>query len=282
MMRQTNFADTVLNLKGEILKVFLLYFSLALLWVSLTDELILTLAQNIVHNISQPQSIKAFTFFFFVSVASICYFFMRFRKREQIIGQDQINLEGAYDSIIEGWAKALELRDHETGGHSRRVVEMMDILAREFGLSEDERKSIRRGALLHDIGKMGIPDSILLKPGKLTPEERKIIERHPVFAYEWLASTPYLKSVVEIPYYHHEHWDGSGYPLGLKGENIPFAARLFTVVDAADALASERPYRKAWSFEEIYAYLKQEAGKTLDPKAVEAFVRLDVLRKVNR
>lgn len=185
-----------------------------------------------------------------------------------------LELIRAYDTTLEGWARALELRDMETEGHSRRVTEMTLRLARAMRVSEEELAPVRRGALLHDIGKMGIPDSILLKPGWLTEEEREIMERHPVYAREMLAPIDFLRPALDIPYCHHEKWDGSGYPRGLKGEQIPLAARIFAVVDVYDALTSDRPYRHAWSEEETLEHIREQAGRHFDPQVVETFLEL--------
>ena len=186
--------------------------------------------------------------------------------------QSNTELVQAYDATIEGWAKALELRDMETEGHSRRVVALTLDLSQKLGISRDLLTHIRRGALLHDIGKMGIPDAILQKPGKLTDEEWVIMRRHPVLAFDWLSSIDYLRPALDIPYSHHEKWDGGGYPRGLKGEEIPLAARIFAIIDVYDALSSDRPYRKAWPEEKIIGYLKDESGKHFDPKVVDAFL----------
>ena len=183
-------------------------------------------------------------------------------------------LAAAYDATIEGWVRALDLRDRETEGHTRRVVAMTERLARAWGLSEAEIVHLRRGALLHDIGKMAVPDSILLKQDKLTPEEEAIMRRHPLYAYDLLAPIAYLRPALDIPRYHHERWDGSGYPYGLKGEQIPLAARLFAVVDVWDALRSNRPYRRAWSQEEAIAYLRAQRGILFDPRVVDVFLRM--------
>ncbi|MCB0102013.1 MAG: tetratricopeptide repeat protein [Anaerolineales bacterium] len=180
-------------------------------------------------------------------------------------------LSKAYDATIEGWAKILELHDLEAEGHARRVTEQTVKLAKAFGLSDGEVIHIQRGALLHDIGKLGVPDQIVLKPGSLTDEEWEIMRKHPQYAYEMLAPIEYLKPALDIPYCHHEKWDGSGYPQGLKGEQIPLAARLFAVVDVWDALRSDRPYRQMWSGEEVYEYIRSLSGKQFDPKAVDAF-----------
>ena len=181
-------------------------------------------------------------------------------------------LKQAYDATIEGWAQALELRDMETEGHSRRVVKIAMDLAQILGIGDEQLVHFRRGALLHDIGKMGIPDAILQKPGKLTEEEWGIMRKHPIYAYKWLSSIEYLRPALEIPHYHHERWDGTGYPDGLKGERIPFAARIFAIVDVWDALRSERPYRKAWSKEKTMAHIQVESGKHFDPQVVETFL----------
>ncbi|MEJ2599081.1 MAG: HD domain-containing phosphohydrolase [Anaerolineales bacterium] len=184
-------------------------------------------------------------------------------------------LQMAYDRTLEGWAKALELRDKETEGHSQNVTQMTLRLAKAMDVSKEELVHIHRGALLHDIGKMGIPDSILLKPGPLTPDEWKVMKQHPVYAYQLLASIPYLRPSLDIPYCHHEHWDGSGYPNGLKGEQIPLPARIFSIVDVWEALSSDRPYRKAWSPERIRDYLLEQKDKHFDPRIVDVF--LDIL-----
>jgi len=182
----------------------------------------------------------------------------------------------AYDTTLEGWSRALDLRDKETEGHSQRVTERTVHLARALSLNEDEIAQFRRGALLHDIGKMGIPDHILLKPGKLTDEEWEIMRKHPVYAYELLRPIAYLQPALEIPYCHHEKWDGSGYPQGLKGEQIPLAARIFAVADVWDALRSDRPYRPAWSEEKVREYIRSQAGTHFEPRVVEAFLKLDL------
>jgi PAS domain S-box-containing protein len=183
-------------------------------------------------------------------------------------------LEEAYDATIEGWALAMELRDSETEGHSRRVTSLTIKLAELFGLSQDEITKIRRGVLLHDIGKMAITDRILQKNGPLTEDEWAVMRKHPTHAYRMLSSIAYLQPSLDIPYCHHEHWDGSGYPRGLKGEEIPLSARLFSVVDVWDALRSDRPYRAAVSPEEAVEYIRSQSGLYFDPKVVDLFLRL--------
>lgn len=183
-------------------------------------------------------------------------------------------LRVAYDDAIEGWARALDLRDHETEGHSRRVMEMTIALAERMGVEGQDLVHVRHGALLHDIGKLGVPDRILLKDGPLDSEEIEAMRRHPEYAVELLSSMAFLKSALDIPHYHHERWDGTGYPHGLKGEEIPLAARIFAVVDVWDALLSDRPYRAAWSMKRVRDYMMQQAGRHFDPAVVNEFLAL--------
>ena len=183
-------------------------------------------------------------------------------------------LETAYQKTLEGWVKALELRDNETEGHTLRVANITVRLADFMGLPEEDQKYIRQGALLHDIGKMAIPDNILLKPASLTEAEWIVMKQHPLTAYTWLKEIDYLGPAVDIPHYHHEHWDGSGYPEGLHDEEIPLWARIFTIVDVWDAMLSDRPYRKAISIQDTLTYLKQETGKLFDPRVKDAFFDL--------
>lgn len=185
-------------------------------------------------------------------------------------------LRQAYDQTLEGWVHALDIRDEETEGHSRRVTETTVKLALMANIPHAELVHVRRGALLHDIGKLGIPDSILLKPGKLTDEEWTVMRKHPVYAFEWLAPIGYLKPALDIPYCHHEKWDGTGYPRGLRGEVIPLSARLFAVVDVWDALRSDRPYRKAWEKEKVLDHIKSLSGTHFDPVAAEMFLKLEL------
>lgn len=186
-----------------------------------------------------------------------------------------LELSLAYEKTIEGWSRALDLRDKETEGHTQRVTTLTVELAQAMGLSEEQIVHIRRGALLHDIGKMGIPDHILFKEGALTPEEWAIMKQHPQYAYEMLSAIDYLRPSIDIPWCHHEKWDGSGYPRGLKGEQIPLAARIFAVADVFDALTSNRPYRKAWTTEQALQYIKEQAGIHFDPQIVEIFLKLN-------
>jgi HD-GYP domain-containing protein (c-di-GMP phosphodiesterase class II) len=188
--------------------------------------------------------------------------------------QANIELCNAYDATIEGWARALDLRDKETEGHSRRVTELTVRLAQAMGMGEDTLMHIRRGALLHDIGKMGVPDQVLHKPGALSDDEWTLMRKHPAYAYDLLQPIHYLQPALAIPYCHHEKWDGTGYPQGLKGEAIPLAARIFAIVDVWDALTSDRPYRAAWDRERALAYISDQAGRHFDPAVVRTFVAL--------
>lgn len=185
----------------------------------------------------------------------------------------------AYDRTIEAWSAALETQDKEASGHTKRVTEMSLALAKEMGFEEEELINIRRGALLHDIGKLSIPDEIILKPGKLTEDEFQVVKQHPEFAQKWLSQIELLKPALQIPYYHHEKWDGTGYPQGLSGEEIPLVARMFSVVDVWDVLISDRPYRRALSKEEAIDILISEKGHQFDPKVVDHFI--NVLEKLD-
>jgi PAS domain S-box-containing protein len=183
-------------------------------------------------------------------------------------------LYNAYETTLEGWSKALELRDYETEGHTQRVMDMTMKLAESYGITGAELVKIRYGTLLHDIGKIGIPDSILFKPGPLNEEEWEVMRRHPMYAQRILAHIPYLQDSLDIPFSHHEKWDGSGYPRGLKGKNIPLSARLFAVVDVWDGLRSNRHYRSGWPDEDVIRYIQDQSGKHFDPQVVEVFLCL--------
>jgi len=201
-----------------------------------------------------------------------------------VVGNLEKNLERAkeseaelwdnYDLTLTAWAKVLEYRDRETEGHSRRLVELSTRLAQALGLSAEKITYLRRGALLHDIGKLAIPDSVLLKPGALNEDERKIVQQHPVYAKQMLSQVSFLEPSIEVMYSHHERWDGLGYPEGLKAEEIPLLARIFSVVDQWDALTSDRPYRNAWARENTIAYFQDNAGKIYDPQIVPVFLTL--------
>lgn len=197
----------------------------------------------------------------------------RARLYKELIHSNE-ELSVAYDRTLEGWASALELRDHETQGHTERVTQFAVNLAREVGMPEPELTQLRRGSLLHDIGKIGIPDSILFKPGPLSEMEIAIMQQHPVYAKNLLSRIPFLRPALEIPHYHHEKWDGTGYPVGLKGEEIPLAARIFAIADVFDALTSSRPYRAAWGKQEAINYIVFQSGKHFDPRLVDVFTKV--------
>ncbi len=188
--------------------------------------------------------------------------------------QALVDLKQAYDATLEGWSLALEMRDHDTDEHTHRVTDLTITLAKRMGIPESELENIRRGAFLHDIGKMGIPDAILQKPSALSKPEWTIMKKHPEIACEFLSKIDYLKPSLDIPYCHHEKWEGSGYPRKLKGEEIPMSARIFAVVDVFDALTSDRPYRKAWKKEDAVKYIEDQSGKHFDPDIVHVFLEV--------
>jgi len=218
--------------------------------------------------------------------------FDRFELRARLIGITRLNryqklvqerehlqkaherLLGAYDATIAGWSHAMDLRDRETEGHSQRVCGLTEQLAKGFGIQGEDLIHIRHGALLHDMGKLGVPDSVLHKPDKLTDDEWIIMRKHPQMAYDMLYPVEYLRPALDIPYCHHEKWDGSGYPRRLKGDEIPLAARIFAIVDVWDALTSDRPYRSAWSRERALDHIRQESGIHFDPKVVDMFFKV--------
>jgi len=196
------------------------------------------------------------------------------RHRDSIERDHRVQLRRAYDHALEGWSRALELRDKETEGHSRRVTELSVQLARACGLDGELLEDVYRGALLHDIGKMAVPDHVLRKPGPLTDEEWTVMRRHTTVAAEMLAGVPFLEPALRVAESHHEHWDGTGYPRGLRGEDIPLLARIFTVVDVWDALLSHRPYRDAWPRDRVLAHLREQRGRQFDPAVVDRFLAL--------
>lgn len=200
--------------------------------------------------------------------------YRKLRDEHDMLEQAYSDLRATHEATLTGWVKALDLRDKETEGHTQRVVALTMRLADAVGMKDDNLIHICRGALLHDIGKLGVPDHILLKPGKLTGEEWSIMQRHPAYAYEWLSVVPYLSMTVDIPYCHHEKWDGTGYPRGLKGKEITLGSRLFPLVDVYDALCSDRPYRQAWSNEQTLDHIKAASGTHFDPEIVAVFLEM--------
>ena len=202
--------------------------------------------------------------------------YRKLMKQQADLMQAHGELQDAYEATLKGWVRALDFRDNETGDHSRRVTLLTVELARLMGINEDELVHVRRSALLHDIGKIAVPDSILHKTGPLTEAEWDIMRKHPQIAIEMLEPIEYLRPALAIPFNHHERWDGTGYPRGIKGEEIPLAARIFAVVDVWDALSSDRPYRKAWPYEKIVEYMREQSGTHFDPKVVELFLKMMV------
>jgi putative two-component system response regulator len=200
--------------------------------------------------------------------------YRRLRDQLHSLLRAQVSLEEAYEETLEGWVHALDLRNKEIEGHTRRVTELTLRLAGAAGMTRDELVHVRRGALLHDVGKLAVPDSILNKPGPLTDEERAMMQQHPVHAYEWLSKIEYLWPARDIPYCHHERWNGEGYPRGLRERDIPLAARCFTVVDVWDALRSERIYKESWPAQRALAYIRSLAGVEFDPVTVDLFVEI--------
>lgn len=200
--------------------------------------------------------------------------FHKLNEERSNLEQAHTKLKAAYDATIEGWSRAMDLRDRETEGHTRRVTQLTLELAKAAGINQEELIHIRRGALLHDMGKLGVPDSVLHKPAKLTDEEWVLMRKHPQLAYDMLQPIDYLNPALDIPYCHHEKWDGTGYPRGLQGAEIPMAARIFAIVDVWDALTSDRPYRAAWTKEATLDYIREQSGKHFDPQVVELFLRI--------
>jgi putative nucleotidyltransferase with HDIG domain len=226
------------------------------------------LAPNVIHGVSDILGPLA------VGLISVTLLIISILNRDMIERDRQSELRKAYDGTLEGWSRALEARDKQTEGHSHRVTKLTLELARACGLHGDELEYIYRGALLHDIGKMAIPDAILTKSTSLNDEEWTVMRTHPKIAYDMLSAISFLQPALVIPAYHHERWNGEGYPSGLSGEAIPLPARIFAVVDVWDALLSNRPYRKAWTKEQALQYLKDQSGKMFDPTIVERFIAL--------
>jgi len=220
-----------------------------------------------------PETVPAFSMIsgpLYVGFLTVVVMIIAMVYRSQVERDRQKEIRQSYHKTLEGWSRALEIRDQETEGHAIRVVELALRLARTF-MKRGNYEQVLRGALLHDIGKMAIPDSILLKPSALDSDEWAVMQTHPKVAVEMLSGIPFLKSAIPIVAYHHERWDGTGYPYGLKEEQIPLEARIFAVVDVWDALQSNRPYRKAWTEQEAREYLKDQRGKQFDPQVVDRF-----------
>jgi len=189
-------------------------------------------------------------------------------------------LTDAYDQTLEGWGQAVDMRDKETEGHSRRVADLSRRMAIRLGIEGEQLVDLWRGALLHDIGKLGVPDAVLFKPGALSLEEWALMRKHPQLAYDMIKSISFLKGALDIPHAHHEWWDGSGYPRGLQGEEIPLGARIFAFVDVWDAITSDRPYRAAWNKKEAMEHIRTQLGTHLDPNLGELF--FDTIKDIDK
>jgi HD-GYP domain-containing protein (c-di-GMP phosphodiesterase class II) len=251
------------------LRVAVIYMLLGGLWI-LTSDLIIIFLVNDLLLLTILQTYKGWLFILVTTFLLYAILKRDLRNLENV----HKNLIEAYDATIAGWSKAMDLRDQETEGHSERVVNMTICLAKQMGMSCDDLEHVRRGALLHDMGKLGVPDSILLKNDLLTENEWRVMRSHPLFAFKMFSSIDYLRPALDIPYCHHEKWDGSGYPRGLRNEEIPLSARIFAVVDVWDALTSDRHYHKAWSKEKALKYIEEQKGKHFDPMVVDKFKEL--------
>jgi len=269
-MRMQNVIPAAFQREWRIMSIFLAFFSCGYIFFLILQ----VLKVNFPLELITSSVFLGGSVYVFLVISLTQGTIRKIKKNEEEIREAHKALTLAYDSTIEGWAKALELRDQETEGHTQRVTEMALQLCQAFHLDEKQRVQARRGALLHDIGKMAISDTILLKTGSLTPEERHIMQKHPVYAFEMLSNIKYLKPALDIPYCHHEKWDGTGYPRGLRGDEIPLVARIFSVADIWDALTSDRRYHPAWSKDKAREHIKSLAGTHLDPKVVEKFLKL--------
>lgn len=255
--------------------IALVYFTAGLLWIYYSDPLVLTFTQD-ADAVTELQTYKGW---FFVSTSAALIYLLSRILIGKIIRSHQETID-AYQDTIDSLLSAIELRDMATGAHSERVVTLALALAQELGLPEERREALGQGALLHDIGKIGVPDDILRKPAELTPGEWVQMRYHAQRGYELLRSVPHLRAASRVVLNHHERWDGSGYPGGLKGKAIPLEARIFALVDVWDALISNRPYRKAWKERKAFEHIVENSGKQFDPAVVEAFVKLKKQRRI--
>jgi HD-GYP domain-containing protein (c-di-GMP phosphodiesterase class II) len=251
-------------------KITAIYVIVGALWILLSDRWVESLALDNTATATLLQTIKGWGYI----LVTACMLYLLVHFDFSALDKAQHTLEQGYDATLKGWARALDLRDRSTEKHTQRVTDLAVNLAIEMGIREPELTHLHRGALLHDIGKIGIPDSILLKPGSLTEDEWRIMRQHPVHAYEMLSPIQYLQPALDIPFCHHERWDGTGYPRGLKQEQIPLVARIFAVVDVWDALTSSRPYREAWTSEQALEYIQAQADLSFDPQVVQEFLKL--------
>lgn len=249
-------------------RIVLLYLVAGALWIFFSDLLVAALVQDPVW-ILRVQNIKGWLFILITATL----LFVMIRRDLNRMGLANQALVESYDQTIRGWVRVMDLRHKETRDHTRRVTLMTLALARRAGIDDAEQlKQIERGAILHDIGKIGIPDAILIKPGKLDPQEWQQMQQHATIGHRLVSDIAFLRPCADIPHYHHEKWDGSGYPEGLQGEAIPLAARLFALVDVWDALSHPRVYKAAWPEPEVLHYLAEQAGRHFDPSLVTLFL----------
>jgi putative nucleotidyltransferase with HDIG domain len=271
----------------SIFRIVVIYIVLSALWIYLSDWFVQSY-QGILHFSPNLATYKGWGFIFLSGILLFSLLYHELKHREKVyenhIQEKELLLEQlskknqelveAYDKTIFGWSRVLELRSREVKDHSRRVTELSEHLARYMGIREPDISNIRRGALLHDIGKMAIPDRIIFKEKELDEEERALMRRHPLFGFEMLSEIEYLRPAIDILLCHHEKWNGEGYPFGLAGEQIPLFARIFAVADVWDALVSERPYRGPLPLESVTAYIRAESGQHFDPQIVDAFLHM--------
>ncbi|MBX7246725.1 MAG: HD domain-containing protein [Candidatus Sumerlaeaceae bacterium] len=250
-------------------KITIAYLLAGGLWILFSDRALEAIVSD-PHTLTRIQTFKGWAYVAITGLLLFAVIRLYFDRLERA----QRSLEDSYDATLKGWALALDLRDHDTEEHTLRVTDLTLKLAAAMGIREPELTHIRRGALLHDIGKMAIPDSILLKPDKLTDDERAIMRQHPDHAYHMLATIPHLVPALDIPRCHHERWDGTGYPRALRGDQIPLPARIFAVIDVYDALTSKRPYGHPMPPAEAIAYIESQSGKHFDPAVVTQFLKL--------
>ena len=249
-------------------RIVIIYLAIGVLWIFFSDFAVEILFEH-KEDVTIAQNIKGW---FFILVTGTLLFFL-IQKDVNKITKTSTQLAESYEQTIHGWVRVMDLRHQETTDHTARVTRMTIELAKIAGInSKEELKCIERAAILHDIGKIGISDASLIKPGRLGDEEWDLIKMHPQIAYDILSNISFLKSSIDIPYAHHEKWDGSGYPQGLKGEAIPMAARMFAIIDVWDALIHPRVYKDAWPEEKVLKYIKEQAGKHFDPKIVRLYL----------
>jgi putative nucleotidyltransferase with HDIG domain len=250
-------------------KIVLIYTAVGSLWILASDRLLALF----VTDPSAITGLQSYKGWFYVGITALLLYVL-VRNDVRRLRAATTRLEESYEATLQGWVRALDIRDRETEHHTQRVTTLTVRLAERVGIPPEQLEHVRRGALLHDVGKIGIPDAILRKTGPLSDDEWIILRRHPALAYSLLSSIEYLEPAIDIPWAHHERWDGTGYPRGLAGEEIPFPARVFAVVDVWDALTSDRPYREAWPPGKVMDYIRTESGTHFDPKVADAFLEM--------